>query len=331
MKNKGFTLVEMAVVLIIVSAIVGMFISGFTTFMQHMYSATTHSRQVAVKEALIGYLRDNKRLPCPSVDTVGENAGVEKLAANCSDDTNKPKLIPYKTLGLPKEMATDGWGNYYTYLVSSNTASPDYPRNWSGSAAPGASLGDIAVDGREVVVVLISHGPSGDGAWAESGTQLAVQPSEAESDHAAKVANSTGCPRKDLRRECFSPPKSEVFDDLVYTVSKEDLVAPLYKQAAMLTPAAVVQAGCAEAKAMAEWSVIKSEVASSYDVTPPFSTTQSDPMDNAKTLSCKGPQMVLDKDTPPDSLICAVTSGTNTCRVILADIYGAVTTKGFKP
>ena len=338
MKNKGFTLVEMAVVLIIVSAISGMLISGFTTFMQHMYGATTHARQVAVKEALIGFLRDNKRLPCPSADISTGNESPLTSGQVCT--SGAPALVPWGTLGIAREMAQDGWGNFFTYAVSNQPASPpDYPRNWVVPAFPGASINDIVVldqnDNRlGAVVLIISHGQSGDGAWTENNTRLSVQPSEVESekaDKAAKTANSEACPRVGTDRVCRTRLRSDVFDDIVYVISKEDLVGPLYKQGALKTTDELVQAGCREARAVAAQQVLAAAYSSSYTVSPPLTTSQSDPMDNSQLLTCRGDVLSIEQSTATGSPICSITSGTATCRVILADIYDAVSSKGFKP
>jgi prepilin-type N-terminal cleavage/methylation domain-containing protein len=86
LKNKsGFTLVEMAMVLFIVSLLLGGLLVPFATKLEQERRNTTTITLNDIKESLLGYAVINGRLPCPDCPdgNVGTCAAV--AAANRND------------------------------------------------------------------------------------------------------------------------------------------------------------------------------------------------------------------------------------------------------
>ncbi|MCQ3925508.1 MAG: hypothetical protein DPW12_15315 [Rhodocyclaceae bacterium] len=73
MRAAGFSLVELAVVVLIVSILLTMGLAAFSVQVDTAALSATQRRQDAIKDALIAYLRKNARLPCP--ETTGLAGG----------------------------------------------------------------------------------------------------------------------------------------------------------------------------------------------------------------------------------------------------------------
>jgi prepilin-type N-terminal cleavage/methylation domain-containing protein len=118
-RHSGFTLAEIAVVLAIIGIAMTMGLKMLTATLENSAYSETRAKQERIKLALIGYLRSNGRLPCP--DTAFTTAyviptGVEP--APCTTLGSGFGVIPWKSLGLPRDAVLDGWGNFFTYRVA---------------------------------------------------------------------------------------------------------------------------------------------------------------------------------------------------------------------
>lgn len=182
-KTQGFTLVEMAVVVVLIGIVMTMGLKMVTATLDNAAYSETKSKQERIKIALIGYLRTNGKLPCPD-----NSAGVATGAAatpNCNaDEASGYGVVPWQTLGIPRESAVDGWGDYFTYRVANGTSGS---KNWTENSAPATDFSvnelttptdalsiqelneagefsPIPPEKKKAVVVIISHGRNGFGA-----------------------------------------------------------------------------------------------------------------------------------------------------------------------
>lgn len=127
---KGFTLLEMSVVLVIIGVVIGMGTATYLASVEKKAEDITRERIYAVQKALYVYAKGLYRLPCPAsltqaVDTA--NFGVEAAtpgtctggtpAANFSTSLVVQGGVPTKTLSLSDDYAFDGWGRRITYTV----------------------------------------------------------------------------------------------------------------------------------------------------------------------------------------------------------------------
>jgi type II secretory pathway pseudopilin PulG len=127
MSNKvlGFTLVEMAIVLVVIGLILGGLLAPLTSQRDMLSYSTTHQRLEEVKEALIGFAITNGRLPCPASST---SNGLEDPVGGGVCNHNYDGFVPSVTLGLASVdnngYSLDGWGgapsNRIRYAVSKN-------------------------------------------------------------------------------------------------------------------------------------------------------------------------------------------------------------------
>lgn len=135
MKTKcyaGFTLIEMAVVLIIVSLLLGSILAPISTQVKNSQHKQTTVQLEVIKEALMGYFLANQRFPCPAtVDSKGEEilAIDHDVTGKCGNGNNNDHygFVPYYTLSLNGKTNTDAllvdtWDNPIIYgFWSENT------------------------------------------------------------------------------------------------------------------------------------------------------------------------------------------------------------------
>lgn len=186
-------------------------------------------------------------MPCPAVPTVGHRAagdGVEApTPSTCTgaviNGAVATGIIPWTSLGVSDENATDGYYNRYTYQVTS-TATNTNAQTIAGlkgarsihSATPtalglpaaGNQTNDCTPAGGNynpcsAVAVIVSHGANAFGAYDRDGTQRAL-PTAA--DELANASNVSLFVIKDYSDNAANP-----FDDILLPLSTSDLITPL--------------------------------------------------------------------------------------------------------
>ncbi len=115
-KSRGFTLVETAIVLIIVGLLLGSLIPPLSAQLEQRNYKETQQQMSEIREALIGFAVTNKRFPRPATSAID---GAEKTA-DCADDLACTGFIPWATLGVKK---TDAWNKLIRYSVTRAYAS----------------------------------------------------------------------------------------------------------------------------------------------------------------------------------------------------------------
>jgi prepilin-type N-terminal cleavage/methylation domain-containing protein len=110
-RRNGFSLIELAIVLLVVSILTAGLITMFRVQREHAAISETRAALDEAKEALFAYAEINKGLPCPDTDNDGlENTGC--------DNNHRRGQLPWKTLGLSQ--GSDAWSQSLRYLVSPN-------------------------------------------------------------------------------------------------------------------------------------------------------------------------------------------------------------------
>lgn len=128
--NRGFTLAELAVVLVIVSLLLGGMLMPLGSQQEIRDRRETAKALATIAESLIGFALSNGRLPCPAVPTLAAGAGGicpsggSAFVAGCEATTGSGAtlacsdlhgVLPWATLGLSE---SDAWGNRYSYRVA---------------------------------------------------------------------------------------------------------------------------------------------------------------------------------------------------------------------
>ncbi|MGA9163129.1 MAG: type II secretion system protein [Thiobacillus sp.] len=222
-RQSGFTLIEMAIVLVIMTILIGGLAVPLSAQIQARRIAETQKTLAEAREAIIGYAMTHNTggatprpyLPCP--DTDGD--GRENRTGNIC--TLADGWFPWVDLGTA---AQDAWGNRLHYSVE-NREYADKSKGMPNLAAytpPYATLNFkqicrtstcAAVDALYLPVVLFSHGPNGWGARNINGNTLAAPTSADEKE------NTNADPNFVSRAPSKAGDASGEFDDLVVWIS----------------------------------------------------------------------------------------------------------------
>lgn len=144
--KSGFTLVEMAVVLVIIGLLIGGMLSPLSVQLeQRNYSETLRAMDEA-REALIAYGMSRGYLPCPAIS--GQNGAEDRDATGLCTLNKRVGFLPWAELGLPK---LDSWGHLYRYSVTLTYAN----KNLKISVIPAATQ-DITITTRNATGTLIN-------------------------------------------------------------------------------------------------------------------------------------------------------------------------------
>lgn len=174
--QRGFSLVELTVVLVIVALLSSGLMFGLSAQREAAALQDARRQLDSVREALLGFAMANGRLPCPApanLPNTDANAGRE----NCASPHG---VVPWVLLGLQE---TDPWGQRLTYFASSKfTAALIAPAQASFTMSTGvppdnAGLADIhnlagSTVAIETAAVVVSHGANGAGAYRQDGSKI---------------------------------------------------------------------------------------------------------------------------------------------------------------
>ena len=107
-RHKGFTLVELAIVLVIVALLIGGMLVPLAAQRDLQNTSETQKQLLDIKDALLGFAAANGRLPCPDTDTDPTAAGYGLEEATCTASLTEEGYLPWKTLGVNP---LDSWGS----------------------------------------------------------------------------------------------------------------------------------------------------------------------------------------------------------------------------
>lgn len=239
--SRGFTLIELSIVVVIISMLLSLGLGVLNAQLVSAAQAETKKRQAIIKDALTAYLGANKRLPCPDIpnnthgttDTSQVTGGEDRAGGiptgACSGNIG---VVPYATLGLGRELAMDGWGNFMSYSVPPATGTCPDGIAWSLSDCFGAAkispyllFDGTAESASNVLAVVVSHGPNGFAAWGRQGSWN-VLPLRCEEAHNA-IAAVSGCTL--TANKFYKGDRAEV-DDVVAALTRDEAINALAMQ-----------------------------------------------------------------------------------------------------
>ena len=118
MRSRGFTLVELAIVLTILAALFVFLLPTSSALLDNQKREVTRQKLKNIEAAMTNYVAVNKRLPCPADGTA--NTGIEGARAASGDCTNNQVsgVVPWVTVGLTSADIEDGWYRRITYRAA---------------------------------------------------------------------------------------------------------------------------------------------------------------------------------------------------------------------
>jgi type II secretory pathway pseudopilin PulG len=195
MKNRlrAFTLIEMAIILVILGLLIGATMPLLFQMTKHQHYRSTQKDLEGIGEALAGYAGIHGKLP--PADTNGDGVG---------DANQTSGTLPYLDLGLG---AVDSWRTRYSYDVNS--------RLITTSTLSGLCTAISSIVAGEFPQLAFS---SGGGTTAQAFVVLSA------GENSALNGGNTPFPG-DRRYESYSP--TDTFDDLVTALDPNALYARL--------------------------------------------------------------------------------------------------------
>lgn len=117
--QSGITLIEMAVVLVIIGLVVGVSAQLGTSQLDLAKRHNNREKLVEIESAMARFVAVNHRLPCPDN---GQNADGREDREDDGSCSNQQVfgVVPYVTLGLRETFATDAYQRFFTYRVYDN-------------------------------------------------------------------------------------------------------------------------------------------------------------------------------------------------------------------
>ena len=208
-KQFGFSLLEMAIVLLIVGLLLGGLLAPLSTQVQNSRMKSTNDILAGVNDALIGFAVSYGRLPCPDTD----NDGLEQTPP-CPTGANAEGNVPWATLGVGRK---DAWGLPIRYRPSTDYTSspiPD-PTAMTGGLSvidlTGTALTAVAPDGP--AAIIFSCGANG------------IPDNENDANGTANtnvLCENPGTPNLVYVSDIQEP---ETYDDILIWLSKNKLLA----------------------------------------------------------------------------------------------------------
>lgn len=254
--KSAFTLLELAVVLVIIALVMGIGFSSSQDMIASANQVSTNNRLDAIEKALLDFWQKNGRLPCPADATLAAtnaNYGIEAAntnnncaggtpAANFTSATNFYKAasgtVPVKTLGLPTDFMNDAWQRKIEYAVKPEFATVGVRNRVPIKAAScvdntAIKITDIGGSTRSssAVYALISYGKNGHGAYPSTGSTrynaAATNTDELINCHCnSSAGNTTYDGNYVLRSPNLSSTTANYFDDIVRYKERWQLISP---------------------------------------------------------------------------------------------------------
>lgn len=238
-KKSGFTLVEMAVVLVVIGLLMAGLLGTLRSQTESRRLQETQTAMTEIRDALVAFTLQNRHLPCPAnpaLATGAATAGREDRNLATGQCNRLSGVVPWSDLGV-KEL--DAWGRRYTYRVSDSPTDAARRFARTGTApCPGqinavifgfcSTNGDINVRPATgspatvagfVAAVIISHGPDMLGGFDSSGAQLAGAVGD-------QLENANGN-AEFVSRTFDERPAPNHFDDLIVWIPPNLLVGKM--------------------------------------------------------------------------------------------------------
>lgn len=221
---RGFTLVEIAIAMLVAGLLLGALLGPLTAHLERRAVAQTERAMEQVREALLGFAMANGRLPRPANS---DTDGSERMA-DCTTNAECTGYLPWTALGTPR---SDAWGKLFRYSVTlafANGSGPALTLSTAGvkrvmtrSAAAPIILAD------QVVAVVISHGARNWGRSADGSDHVDGSSTNVDEDDNATNDGQAASPFHSRTSSTVAGAAGGEFDDLVTWIPQTVLVSKL--------------------------------------------------------------------------------------------------------
>lgn len=219
----GFSLIELAMVLFIISLVIGGLLVPLATQLEARQRSEAQAKLEEIQATLIGYAMINGELPCPTTQADPTHAKYGVKDDSCAAPVAEGYL-PWKTLGMangldpwgtPRTSTADPWTGHWRYRVNTAFATPF---SMSDTQATNNllcvldSTGNLAVDAGETPVAVVYS----------TGANITA---DGENTTYESTGSDTTCTDDVTRVDYESGTVTTDFDDLLIWVSRPLLIS----------------------------------------------------------------------------------------------------------
>jgi prepilin-type N-terminal cleavage/methylation domain-containing protein len=254
--KRGYTLVELSIVILVISLLMAGVFSMATGSINSSKVALTNQKMKEIYKSMGTFLMINKRLPCPASldrskiddvdygkeerDDANNNCGTSGVYASSGSGLSNFIIgaVPIKSLNLGSEFAEDGYENKLSYVIdkrftknfippTSGTLDDSFGTVGTGIVLMSAKENQVsgtALLSDKVMFLLISHGPNAYGSFgATSGQQNIDVANNIDNDELENQIKSSATPNFD-NNFIVNSSKSDVFDDVVMYKTRSNFI-----------------------------------------------------------------------------------------------------------
>jgi len=214
-RQAGFTLVEIAIVLLIVGLLIGGMIAPLSSQMEQRRVSDTRRTMDEAREALFGYALRNGYLPCPAISS---SNGLEDRTGNVCN--KRYGYLPWAALGVGR---LDGWNHLMGYTVT--PAFADSGVLFTLKTARDITIATRAANGQltaatdisDIPAAIISFGRNGYGATSDQNAIIA----DSGAGNIDEKTNLQSSGNALIARDVSDDPRAPggAFDDMVLWIS----------------------------------------------------------------------------------------------------------------
>lgn len=216
--ERGFTLIEMAIVIIITGLLIAGAASAYSMYLKDKKRQDTVTRTNAVVTSIGNFRNLFGRYPCPASLTetrddpayghetcdlaampadgtcangfcteISTRAAIDYMVGGAVVNGQPPVtagFVPFRTLNLPESYAYDGYGGRLKYAVTRHlTASDNFEADTGGIDILNDQGVSIIAPPGSAHFLIISHGEDQSGAYTNAGVQIPCTAGNKESDN----------------------------------------------------------------------------------------------------------------------------------------------------
>ena len=233
-QQNGFTLIEIAVVLVIVGLLVGSFIGTFVSRIDTTRRDSTKDELQEIKQVLMAFAFSRgpqAYLPCRDITVPPDGVEDRDLATgNCIPPPGGVLgTLPWQTLGMGRE---DAWASHYRYWVNDDYASAagfnlGSDDNGGANAEVHTRINNVdSVMVNNAVAVIFSHGKNSLGSVSVEGDDRAAVPAAGYDDENENTDGDVIFMSRPPSEE-GSAAAGGVFDDILIWINSYELKAKM--------------------------------------------------------------------------------------------------------
>lgn len=263
-RKAGFSLIELSLVLVIISMVLGFGLSYAAKKTDFDRIQETKQKLKLIEKAVYKHVMAKRYIPCPSYPETGEDqndfgrgqsdAGDPSLCAQSPSFLGLRSgnmvwgVVPTSTLEISDDLAYDAWGRFFSYIITEHCNANEllHPTlNFASANAcgGGGSPGMIIKDASgstimsDAVLVIMSHGKNGYGTFVGHGTSfrlpsptVIVSADEQENSH-LDISDITGATIAPAINNIFvarsvdlNADLNSYFDDIILFKNRRQLI-----------------------------------------------------------------------------------------------------------